>query len=181
MRRQLAFRLVEKILPLARVRLSWQALRPIKWLLRRPFGVLAAARALIVRTLPAGSTRALPLDQHLAAERVAETEPLQGAAIARRFRRGNSIRHRGDPAAGTKSQRKCAGALSERAETRPLPIENLDTADMPIAVGIELDRRRNGGASRRHLDDTGRAADTERRLGRCVPRVTVALPVMLAT
>jgi len=59
LRRQLAFRLVEKILALARVRLSWQALRPIQWLLRRPFGVLAAARALIVRTLPAGSTRAL--------------------------------------------------------------------------------------------------------------------------
>jgi hypothetical protein len=78
---------------------------------------------------------------------VGETEALQGAAIARCFRRGNLIRHCGDPAAGTKSQRKCARALSERAKIRALPIEDFDAADMPIGVGVELDRRRRGAAA----------------------------------
>ena len=67
----------------------------------------------------------------------------------------------GDPAAGTTSQRKCARALSERAKIRALPIEDFDAANMPIGVGVELDRRRRGAAGRRHLDDAGGAADTE--------------------
>src|SRR5579859_6061183 len=112
----LASRLVEIILALPWAWLTWQALRPVWRLLRG----LSAARALIVRTLPAGSTRSLPLDQHLAADGVGEIEPLQGAAIACRFLGGNLIRHRGEPAAGTKTQRECAGPLGERAKAGAL-------------------------------------------------------------
>src|SRR5262249_19033994 len=116
----------------------------VKALLWRPLGsrIRTAARTLIVRTLPARSalrpTQALPLDQHLAADRVGESEALQGAAIARRFGCGNLIRHRGDPAAAANAKCEGACALRERAERPALPIEDLDAADMPVSVGISL-------------------------------------------
>src|SRR3974390_2659396 len=97
----LAFWFVENILALPRPRLTGQTLRPIDRLLQRALAsrVLSAAQALVVRTLPARlatrlattsarrSARALPLDQHLAADGVGQIEPLQGAAIAHRFLR----------------------------------------------------------------------------------------------
>src|SRR5208282_5559990 len=72
------------------------------------------------------SARPTPPDRHLSSDSVREAQPLQHAAVARRFLRRNLKRHGFQPPAGARPEGKRAGALSESAEARALRVEHLD-------------------------------------------------------
>ena len=71
-------------------------------------------------------------------------QPLQHAAVARRLLRRNLVRHGRYSPAGTRTQRKGARALRQRAKPAALPVEHLDLPDMAVGIRIKLYRRRGG-------------------------------------
>ncbi len=93
-------------------------------------------------------------------------KPTHNALIAQNHRLRNRQRHRCEAhAAATWPDGEAACALRQKAEPRAGAVVDLDAADAPVRVGIELDRdviRIVGGRTLRHFDEAGGAANAKR-------------------
>ena len=85
-------------------------------------------------------------------------------AVALGFLPGNLQRRSAEAAAGAGPDRKAGGAARQNAELRAVAAKHFDAADPAVGVGIELyGDLAAGGAALGHLDQTGGAANAQRR------------------
>ena len=139
--------------PLRRAILSLRAgltRRVIAWIISGRIGL--PQRALLADDLAADALRGVDLAH----------DALVALGLLRRDRQ----RQRGKAAASAGADRKAARALRQRTEPRAVAAIDLDPADPPVRIGIELDRDIvgvSGGGALRDFDQAGGAANAERR------------------